>query len=925
MSLIIFLAVWALIVAVFVWSPWTERFTDPGTSSGTGDNRGTIAALSPVVPSQAVQPTYAQQLPDNPGPHRPCAIYYGEPANVDNCDKYQYWYTLPREALTARIDVSDTFYTAEEKAAARSILAEVASALLPGASKNICKLQFDTPWANGVTPTDENSSWSEPSTSVDGVNSIRKKVVKDPRSMANGDPLNWGHCYHKLMSGQTRANVMPFADGTYMINTPNMYSPYKTGDPNTYAELTFSSFKWEDLSSDFKTFRRVLPPVSKTGDPLPSYMFSFKLDGAGPTPKITAVDILQTDKTTTDSTKQLTSMSADIKTQLYAQLYQKKLNRSSTNLELVPAPLVPVIWIVYYDEAGRISQVDKRPMTQATLTLGDIAQMKAPPAIFNAPAACLEVGNKEYDAIRSLFRDLTNTYTSQTNAVSTAAAAVPTSYINGMVVSEYACPTNFLASLVNGVTEASAFDAVLNPLRQNGPKAGSPYVIKGVGFASSIANSVKTTGGNATTYYEYVGYIKAPVSGTYYFNIAYQGAAADMLVNGTIDYANGKYTISGGTCVAGVYGRVLMDSVGVTYSAGTYIPIRIRAYVHDGIRDTILLSWNRGDPNATYSLVLLSDYYYNPGLANYAASFSAEQDTITKLGCVSDFIQGVPSGQPLKPSVKGIDVECLEVYNTTPSKLIGNWFMQGIYKQSYMSGINPNDISARYVYMSFDNVGLSSTSVLPENLHLPSGGYPLVDHFTAGRETFEDAGMPLPANLDVYKTPVVYTVFVRLWIDQESDNTRNVFLIGDTTTPTATTDQAPALFVQPSSKGSVMSLNHTTNRRSDIGELGYYTWHPTTFGYWFVYTAVVNRDTITMYYNGDNAYTTTLPVGEEFVWNYNHQFVPSNKKVYLNYLNSTSRADDRLQMRDFQWFDTALEQPEINKIAATILATPSHD
>jgi len=367
-----------------------------------------------------------------------------------------------------------------------------------------------------------------------------------------------------------------------------------------------------------------------------------------------------------------------------------------------------------------------------------------------------------------------------------------------------------------------------------------------------------------------------------------------------------------------------MDPVGVTFTAGTYIPIRVRAYVEDGSRDTILLSWNRGDPKATYSLIGLSDYYYNPGLANYAASFSAEQDTITKLGCVSDFIQGVPAGQPPKPSVKGVDVQCMDVYNTTPSRLIGNPFMQGIYKQSYMSGINPNDISSRYVYMSFDNVGLRSTSVLPENLHLPSGGYPLIDHFTAGRETFEDAGMPLPANLDVYKTPVVYTVFVRLWIDQESDNTRNVFLIGDITTDSASAspDQAPALFVQPSSKGSVMSLNHTTNQRSDIGELGYYTWHPTTCGYWFVYTAVVNRDTITMYYNGDNAQTTTLPVGEEFVWNYNHQFVPSNKKVYLNYLNTTSRADDRLQMRDFQWFDTALDQPEINKIAATILATP---
>ena len=863
---VLFVILSCTVAMLVIWNLWhTEEGFDGATAAvptGSSASSVPIDSSTPITPPTTTTFFQGTTIPVS-STKRPCAIYYGSPSNIGICDNYQYMYTLPPERLS-------TMAAGPDSTVVKIIQAELQGGKLPGVNNNMCKLQFDNPWTsnNGYGPPPETTntagtllSWSEPTTSVDGQNIIYKKIVQDQRITKYGDPVNWGHCYQPLQSRAANTVTGLVADGANIYGTPNTASPYQDDQSSSYAEIAFSSFAWSNLKAPFCNKFQKAKPAN-----MPDILFAFKFDSTQPI--IRDVKIVSYVSDTTTNPPQLQSLTSDPST-FYDQLYTLQINQDKHVLELKPKELIAYICTLYWDECNRISQVDKFVPRGSTLSLA-IADIQ--PQLLYGPVPGDLAYNLEYADARALLASKQNELTTANNTVTADVNNV--TYVQGIMISEF---RPFVSSSINS---SDGITGAISGLR-SGPPSGTSIKQAVQGAGAQFFSS----GGNANTYYELDGYVLAPVTGTYYFNIVASGPA-DISINGKLHFLNGLFTVTDGQYVASTFGQ---QPSGVQVTANTYIPICIRL-CNGNILPSLNLYWNAGDPKAKWSYVPQNAVYYNSGLSNYAAAYAAQQALQNKVNNLKTYLDYVDKAR----------------HDTFNASLVGKTITA--FPPSMMfSGLIPKDPTSRWMFINFPGVLNNFNDPYPYNT---------LQHFTDGPQAWANS-QALPAGLDPYKLPVVYTVFVRVWIDQESTSTRNVFLVGETMA-----DQAPALFVQSSNNGSAMSLNHATTLRDDIGELGYYTWHPTTFGYWFVYTAVVNRDTITMYYNGDNAQTTSLPVGEEFVWNYKSKFMPTNKKVYLTYMNNTPAADGRLQIRDFQWFDTALDQATISTIAANILATP---
>lgn len=852
-----FLAMFACAVILFVLLRRREEpFTDATIESQRvlNDQRLQPVTLGPTNTVMATEPIYyiGGDRAVSTSPQRECAIY--NTSNVDLCTAHEKWYNLPRESLL-QIQ-GDTTRSAADRAAAGSILAEVATGKLP--NSNVCRVNFGR------------QGWVEPTVTKDGQVSIPLKNITDPYATAYGDTLNWGRCYKSLAGGATVSGVQQgMANNNGIIGLSDSYSPFK-GDMQNYTGIKFATHTFDsllskrDTSSDTYAKHLTSAYCNSSKEPPPNMtnvLFAFPMDASGLIHDMYPVRLntqtLRFDKV------------PDTNNSIIGALFHKKLNTLTLALELVPTLEGGQVTIVYYDLCGRIDTTDIIPIA---MSMTNIAMI--PKVTLAKSAYTTDVTYGEYDDLEALLASKQSTAGKTQNDISNYTnPTFKIDYKAGVICSEYTVNES------SPINNAAAFDNIVRPGATN---VTNTNVKPLPGFdIDKTNNQIQTSTSNAGIVWVWSGYLKAPTTGTYHFYIN-TDEAADITVSGHIaaTYYGSHGTAGKGVVGGGVYMQADVD---------TYYPMTVRVYNSAGT-GSVNVYWDLAGSLSTFQYIPATAYFYNDNLLKLEKSRKELKDLQGDISILQDFLETVDS-------TAGNAIANVAVNTRNKTFLGPNW------NAKYLSGVDPRNPPDRYVYVQFNAVSAAYTPVPPVD---NNGMYTIeTGPFNIANATGSTTS-PLPVGIDFNNTPV-YTVCLGINIEKTQPAWRNIFSLGDNNT--ATLDRTPCLQISPGT--SALFFHHASTSMSSTGINA--TKNALDLNKYYYVCMVVNKNTIQLYINNTLDTSFTLPSGDQFVWKYDNHVDLTNKMIRYGVGNTTA-PNSYVNIRDFVWFNTALTSTQVATI-----------
>ena len=848
-----FLAIFACTIVVYmIQSRYVESFDDVSATVAQltyANNIPLYPVNNQVIPTAVpTDPVYylGNNLPIT-NVQRECAIY--NTSNVDICNKYDKWYNLPKESLLQK--QGDKSLTAEQRAAAGTILAEIAAGNLP--NSNVCRVNFGK------------QGWTEPTATHDGQVNIPLKNITDPKAMAYGDTLNWGYCYKPLV-GRAPGDVQSgFTGRNGIIGLKDSYTPFQ-GDMNSYAGVKFSTLTFDSLlkarntGSDTYATHLTNDYCNSAKDPPPNItnvFFAFPMDYQGVIHDMYPVQLnahtLRFDKI------------SDTNNTIVGALFKKKLNTTSFALELVPIVEGGQITIIYYDLCGRIDTTDTIPLA---MSMTDIANI--PAVVLGTSASASDITYGEYSDLETLIVTLQSTIANIQNDINNYTnPGYAADYRAGVICSEY---------IVNGsvsISSAAVFDNTVQP----GVTAVSKsYVSSLPGFAKT-GNQVSTSTTASGMIWIWNGFIKAPNTGTYHFYMN-TDESADMTVNNQLA---ASYYSTHGTDGKGVVGQ------GVYMNAGSYYSVSIRLY-NSTSKGSINIYWDLGGTLSTFQYIPASAYFYNDNLLKLEQSrkdMQTQQGNYNRLRAFLDLVDNTAAAS----------------IATVVTRVTGKTFLGSNWNPKYLSGVDPRSASDRVVYVQFNTLSAAYTPIPAVD---NKGMYTIVTGPVNILSSTDTA--PPPTGLDFRAATVAYTVCFGLNVEKVfSGGWRNIFSMCDTLQTGDAIDRTPCLQVVPGQ--ARLLFHHASTSSYSTGINGSAPFTPGTYAY---YCIVVNNTTIQMYMNGNLVSSFTLPGNDKFVWNYKNEFDLSKKLIRYNYQFGAVHGDGYVYLRDFVWFNYPLTSAQVS-------------
>ena len=814
----------------------------------TAQNNETLYPVNLQVVASTVptDPAYflGQDVPIIGPVQRDCAIY--NTSNVDVCTKYDKWYNLPKESLLQK--QGDTTLSAEKRAAAGTILAEITTGRLP--NSNVCRVNFGK------------QGWVEPTTTHDGQVYIPLKNITDTKAKAYGDTFNWGQCYKPLVGRTPSAVQTGIAGNNGIFGLSDPYSPFK-GDMQSYAGIKFSSLAFDSYmtarSTSSDTYAKHLTTAycNSAKDPPPNMtnvFFAFPMDSAGVIHDMYPVR-LNTQTLRFDNI-------ADTNNTIIAALFQKKLNTTTLSLELVPVVEGGQITVVYYDLCGRVDTTDLIPLA---MSLTDIAHIGT--VVLATSASTTDVTYGEYvDLEARLAARQSSVANTQNDINNYANPGFAADYRPGVICSEYTMSGSVT------ISSAAVFDSTIRP----GVTAVTrTYVTTVPGFAGT-GTQVSTSTTSSAKIWIWNGFIKAPVTGTYHFYMN-TDEAADISVNGQM--AASYYSTHGTDGKSVVLPGIYMNT-------GAYYSVNVRLYNSTG-NGSINVYWDKGGTLSTFQYIPSSAFYYNDNLLKLEQSrldLQKLQGDVNRLKAFLDLVDNV-SGEEIA---------------TASTRATGKTFLGSNWNPKFLSGVDPRTATDRVVYVQFNTLSAAYTPIPA----IDNNGMYTIE--TGPVQISSSSGTaPPPAGVNFQAATVAYTVCFGVNIQSIASGWRNIFSLGDSLITSDAIDRTPSLQIVPNT--SQLFFHHASSSMYSTGINS--SANSLTLGSYSYVCVSVNNNTMQMYVNGNLDSSITLPNNDKFVWNYKSEFDLSKKMIRYNFQNLP--ANGTISLRDFVWFNTPLTSSQV--------------